>query len=149
MPGWSRESQAPRFLSRENACSGWRTEGTGCISISKQHPTLSQCIDIGRGNRPRPGGPGANVTVDGEFQGQTPLELALTPDRSHRLAVFKPGYRRHNETLTVTAGSSEDKTIKLRAQLGEVRVDITPADAIVRVNGKPVGKGSQICLCPR
>ena len=91
---------------------------------------------------------GANVTVDGEFQGQTPLELALTPDRSHRLAVFKPGYRRHNETLTVTAGSSEDKTIKLRAQLGEVRVDITPADAIVRVNGKPVGKGSQNLSLP-
>ncbi|MEP1593891.1 MAG: PEGA domain-containing protein, partial [Halieaceae bacterium] len=91
---------------------------------------------------------GANVTVDGEFQGQTPLELALTPDRSHRIAVFKPGYRRHNETLTVSAGSSEEKLVKLRAQLGEVRVDISPANAIVRVNGKPVGKGSQMLSLP-
>ena len=91
---------------------------------------------------------GANVTVDGEFQGQTPLELALTPERSHRIAVFKPGYRRHNETLTVSAGSSEEKLITLRAQLGEVRVDITPSAAIVKVNGRPVGKGSQMLSLP-
>ncbi len=91
---------------------------------------------------------GANVTVNGEFQGQTPLELALAPDRPQRLAVFKPGYRRHNETLTVEAGSTQQKTIKLRAQLGEVRVDIAPASALVRVNGRPVGKGSQTLSLP-
>ena len=37
---------------------------------------------------------GANVTVDGEFRGQTPLVLSLEPDGEHRIAVLKPGYDR-------------------------------------------------------
>ena len=91
---------------------------------------------------------GANVTLDGEFQGKTPLQFALSPDRGHRLAVFKPGYRRHNETISLTAGSAEEKSVKLRAQLGEVRLRVEPANAMVRVNGKPVGQGSQTISLP-
>ena len=91
---------------------------------------------------------GANVTLDGEFQGQTPLELAVSPGRDHRLVLSRPGYRRHSETLQMAAGSSDEKNIRLRAQLGQVRFDISPADAIVRLNGKPAGKGSQILSLP-
>jgi formylglycine-generating enzyme required for sulfatase activity len=91
---------------------------------------------------------GANVTLDGEFQGQTPLQLALSPDRDHRLAVFKPGYRRYSDTISLQAGSSEEKSIKLRAQLGEVKLRVEPANALVRVNGKPVGQGSQTISLP-
>lgn len=91
---------------------------------------------------------GANVTLDGEFQGQTPLELELSPDRPYRLVLAKPGYRRYSETLEMSAGSRADKTITLRAQLGQVRFDIEPAGAILRLNGKPVGKGSQSLSLP-
>ncbi len=91
---------------------------------------------------------GANVTLDGEFQGQTPLELSLSPDRDHRLAVFKPGYRRHSETLAMAAGTRQEKAIRLRAQLGEVRLQVSPANALVRVNGRPVGEGSQTISLP-
>ena len=91
---------------------------------------------------------GANVTLDGEFQGQTPLEIAITPGRNHRLAVFKPGYRRHSETVQLEAAASDSRTVTLRAQLGEVRFNISPAEAVIRVNGKPVGKGSQVLSLP-
>jgi formylglycine-generating enzyme required for sulfatase activity len=91
---------------------------------------------------------GANVTLNGEFQGQTPLELAISPGRDHRLAVFKPGYRRHSETISLAAGSAEEKSVRLRAQLGEVRLRVEPSNATVRVNGKPVGQGSQTISLP-
>ncbi len=91
---------------------------------------------------------GANVTLDGEFQGQTPLEIAVSPGRDHRLVLSRPGYRRHSETLNMAAGSTDDKSIRLRAQLGQVRFDISPADAVVRLNGKPVAKGSQTLSLP-
>ena len=57
---------------------------------------------------------GANVTLDGEFQGQTPLDLELDPDREHRLAVFKPGYRRHTETVSLPAAGRESRDIRHR-----------------------------------
>jgi formylglycine-generating enzyme required for sulfatase activity len=91
---------------------------------------------------------GANVTLDGEFQGQTPLTLELTPDTAHRLNVFKPGYRRHNSSVQLAAAATESRDIVLQAQLGQVRFEINPANAIVRVNGRSMGRGSQTLSLP-
>jgi formylglycine-generating enzyme required for sulfatase activity len=90
----------------------------------------------------------ANVTVDGEFQGQTPLTLEITPDRTHRLAVFKAGYKRHSATLEMAAGESDARTVKLTAQLGEVIFNITPPGATLKVAGRTRGQGSRTLSLP-
>jgi formylglycine-generating enzyme required for sulfatase activity len=91
---------------------------------------------------------GANVTLDGEFHGQTPLSLELVPGKSHRLAVFKPGYRRYTGTVQLPAGGQESQTVKLTAQLGEVRFNISPANANLKVDGRSRGQGSQTLSLP-
>ena len=91
---------------------------------------------------------GSNVTVDGEFRGQTPLTLELSPGRGHRISVFKPGYRRHNRSVEMAAGENNSSNVKLTAQLGEVLFNISPAEAIIRINGKPRGTGSQTLSLP-
>ena len=91
---------------------------------------------------------GANVTLDGEFHGQTPLSLELSPDKAHRLAVFKPGYRRHTGTVQLPAAGRDSQTIKLTAQLGEVRFNISPAGAELKIDGRSRGKGSQTLSLP-
>jgi formylglycine-generating enzyme required for sulfatase activity len=91
---------------------------------------------------------GANVTVDGEFRGQTPVTLELSPDRSHNIAVFKPGYRRSTSVISLAAGDTAEQDISLKAQLGEVYFNISPPTAVLRINGKPVGKGSQTLSLP-
>lgn len=91
---------------------------------------------------------GANVTVDGEFRGQTPLSLEVTPGRTHRLAVFKAGYKRHSTSIEMEAGETASRTIKLSAQLGEVRFNIAPANAQLKINGKTQGKGSTTLNLP-
>ena len=90
----------------------------------------------------------ANVTVDGEFRGQTPLTLEVSPDHPHRLAVFKPGYRRHTSSLELAAGVTTSRTVKLVAQLGEVRFNIEPQGAILKINGQPRGRGSRTLALP-
>jgi formylglycine-generating enzyme required for sulfatase activity len=90
---------------------------------------------------------GANVTLDGEFQGQTPVTLEVSPGRAHRLAVFKPGYLRYTGSVELPAAGSDKRTVKLQAQLGEVRFRISPANAVVRINGKPL-KGEQTLSLP-
>jgi len=91
---------------------------------------------------------GANVTLDGEFHGQTPLSLELSPDKAHRLAVFKPGYRRYTGTVQLPAAGRDSQTIKLTAQLGEVRFNISPAGAELKIDGRSRGKGSQTLSLP-
>lgn len=91
---------------------------------------------------------GANVTVDGEFRGQTPLTLDISPDRDHRLAVFKPGYRRYNATLRLPAAGRDKRQVKLQPRLGEVRFDISPPAATLRIDGKSWGSGSRTLSLP-
>lgn len=90
----------------------------------------------------------ANVTVDGEFRGHTPLTLEVSPDQLHRLAVFKPGYRRHISSVELSAGATTSRTVKLVAQLGEVRFNIEPQGAILKINGQPRGQGSRTLSLP-
>ncbi len=90
----------------------------------------------------------ANVTLDGEFQGQTPLQLELSPGREHRLSVFKPGYRRHSETLSMQAAEQREKTLTLQAQLGEVELAVSPAEALVKINGREIGRGNRVISLP-
>jgi formylglycine-generating enzyme required for sulfatase activity len=91
---------------------------------------------------------GANVTLDGDFQGQTPLTLQVSPGREHKLEVFKNGYQRYNGTVELPVGGRDQRAVQLQAQLGEVRLQISPANATVRVNGKSVAKGVQSLSLP-
>jgi formylglycine-generating enzyme required for sulfatase activity len=91
---------------------------------------------------------GANVTLEGEFQGQTPLTLQVSPDKTLRLDVSKPGYKRYNTTVQMAAASKEQRKVNLEPQLGEVRLRISPANAVVRVNGKTIAAGTQSLSLP-
>ena len=91
---------------------------------------------------------GANITLDGQFKGQTPLTLLLQPGREHQLTVFRPGYRRHTETVSLPAGANDSKTVRLRAQLGEVQLRVEPENARVTIDGQSVGRGSRTLTLP-
>jgi formylglycine-generating enzyme required for sulfatase activity len=91
---------------------------------------------------------GANVTLDGDFQGQTPLTLQVSPGRAHRLEVFKPGYQRYNGAVELPVGGRDQRAVTLQAQLGEVRLRISPANATVRINGKALAKAAQTLSLP-
>jgi len=91
---------------------------------------------------------GANVTVDGEFLGQTPLSVSLQPDGGHRLAIFKPGYSSAVRTVSLEPEEERDLRVKLTPQLGEVQVRVYPAQAELFVNGKSVGRGGQTLRLP-
>ena len=90
----------------------------------------------------------ANVTVDGEFIGQTPITLELEPDGEHRIAVFKPGYSRATRTISLEPEEEQSMLIKLQPQLGKVTIQVQPANASLQIDGKRVGQGSQTLTLP-
>jgi formylglycine-generating enzyme required for sulfatase activity len=90
----------------------------------------------------------ANVTLDGEFQGQTPLTIDISPGKAHRLDIFKPGYQRYNDTVEMAPATTDERTVTLKALLGEVQFRVSPANAVVRVNGKAIGSGVQTLSLP-
>ncbi|KGE04460.1 PEGA domain-containing protein [Pseudohaliea rubra] len=94
----------------------------------------------------RPGG--ANVTVGGEFRGQTPLTVELTPDRAHELVLSRPGYRRYRDSVTLAAGATAQRDLRLEPRLGEVVLEVDPPTAALRIDGELVGTGPRTVALP-
>jgi len=78
----------------------------------------------------------ANVSIDGEFRGRTPLNVRLTPGRAHQLTLTKPGYETTTRDLSVGADSGRKLTIDLVARYGEVEVSSKPGGAEIWVDGE-------------
>ena len=91
---------------------------------------------------------GANVSVDGVFQGRTPLQLSLSPNREHRVQLTKAGYQRTRTAVELKQGESQQRHIALRPELGDISFEILPVDAELVINGRVVGRGSQTLSLP-
>jgi len=83
--------------------------------------------------------PEADVSVNGDFRGRTPLTLRLTPGRNHAIRITKPGYEIVQRDLSVAADSGRELTIELVAQYGEVDVQSEPSNAEIWVDDRLVG----------
>ncbi len=90
----------------------------------------------------------ASVTVDGEYRGQTPISLELSPADNHRIAVFKPGHSSANRSVSLDPEEQRDMRVKLKPQFGEVLVQVLPEDAEIFVNGASQGSGTRTLSLP-
>lgn len=85
---------------------------------------------------------GANVTVNGHYRGQSPIRIALSPDIDYEIGLSKAGYGSVARKVRLAAAASQAITVDLTARVGEVRLDVFPADAVVYVDGQSRGTGS-------
>ena len=81
---------------------------------------------------------GAAVRVGGTFRGNTPLTLSLTANQAHTVKVSLEGHSAAEQRVTLAPEGRESLRFELTPVLGAVRFEITPADAEVLIDGKPV-----------
>ncbi|WP_437624554.1 PEGA domain-containing protein [Sorangium sp. So ce1151] len=87
--------------------------------------------------------PGAEVTIDGESVGETPLSGKVIVDSgTRRIRVFKPGFKEHVLMETVTAGQELLVEVRLLKQVhaGRLSVLASPGD-VIALDGKLLGRG--------
>jgi formylglycine-generating enzyme required for sulfatase activity len=87
--------------------------------------------------------PGASVSVDGNFQGTTPLMLTLTSNTAHVLRLTKPGYQRSEKRMTLPPDEQQELRLTLPPEYGTVFITARPADARLTVDGSPAGAATQ------
>ncbi len=83
---------------------------------------------------------GAQVTTGGTFRGLTPVTIELSPGASHAVTVTRAGYAPWTREVLAEAGKESALDARLAALLVDVRIEGTPADAEVFVNGQARGK---------
>jgi len=91
---------------------------------------------------------GATVTVDGNFQGRTPLEVQLAPGRAYQVDLFRPGHTRVRREVRIVSGAEQRLAVDLPAELGDIRIDVQPSDATVLVDGREQGRANQTLSLP-
>ncbi len=79
---------------------------------------------------------GATVTLDGVFQGVTPLELVLAARRPHELRLSRAGFENLAETVSVAPNERLSRDFVLAPQYGTVYIAIEPPDAELYVDGQ-------------
>lgn len=77
---------------------------------------------------------GAEVYVDGGYQGIAPINVSVSPG-THRVQVKMPGYEEYSTTVTVDAGKTVVLNVNLEPKSGTLVVDSTPSGASVYVDG--------------
>jgi len=80
----------------------------------------------------------ANVTVDGNYVGKTPLETAINPGKTASVRLYKQGFLASTRSVKVDSGQSKKLTISMSSELVEVMFNLSPADATVYINNKRV-----------
>lgn len=84
-----------------------------------------------------------SVTLNGKYQGLTPLTIYLAAGQAHQLSLFKDGYQQKNQTINVPSGKLENLKLALEPQLGQVTVNASVPGALLYVDGRLMGRANQ------
>lgn len=91
---------------------------------------------------------GASVTLNSNFLGQTPMEIALAPNQSHRIKVFKEGYQEASTQVSIDSSSSKTLNLNLEPALGKVAISANFPDTELYVDGRLFGRANQTLSLP-
>ena len=91
---------------------------------------------------------GASVTVDGRYEGLTPIEVAVAPGTTLGIRVFKVGYAQVERSVRVESGRERALSVELRALTGELLVTAEPDDAELWIDGKRAGAANRTITLP-
>jgi len=109
---------------------------------SAQHPSISMTVSDGLLNvtsNPT----AANVTLDNQFLGTTPLSTQLPPFKKYRLELFKQGYLKTIQSVNLKPETTTRVRAELKPDIGTISVNVLPADAEIQVDGQSQGNGSR------
>ncbi len=91
---------------------------------------------------------GASVTVNGQFRGKTPVEVALSPGNRYQFTLFKDGYQALHKQLSIESNKAASINVTLRPNLGDITIQANPTDALLYVDGVLMGRANQNITLP-
>jgi len=82
---------------------------------------------------------GAEVRLDGQNRGSTPLELEELPSGNYHLMLVKDMYQTIHQDIVIEDGRTFKLNLKLEARSGLLSITGKPSGAEIAANGKKIG----------
>ncbi|MEQ8483522.1 MAG: SUMF1/EgtB/PvdO family nonheme iron enzyme [Pseudomonadales bacterium] len=92
--------------------------------------------------------PGAGITLNGRFQGESPVELAVQSGVRYRVQAFRAGYAPAERSVELPAGADRTVTFDLERLTGTLVVQAQPEAARLYVDGRDQGPANQTLTLP-
>ncbi len=90
---------------------------------------------------------GADVYINSENKGTTPLKIANVPPGSVKVIISKEGYLRYNATIKLASGENKSLgTVQLGGMYGEVSINSNPPRASVYFDGERIGARTPVTI---
>ncbi len=131
-----------RILVKLPGYKGWRD----ILQVTARQPLNLPAIKLERADgllAVRSAPRGASVTVDGRYEGLTPIEIAVAPGATLGIRVFKVGHAPVERSVRVESGAERSLSVDLEARTGELFIAAEPPDAKLWIDGKPVGEANR------
>ena len=96
--------------------------------------------------RTRPGR--AGVTVDGRFQGEAPVSIALQSGRNYEVQAFKGGFAPRSARVRLNSGEERVLNLDLEELTGRLIVRADPPEARLFIDGRPAGTANRTVDLP-
>ena len=78
---------------------------------------------------------GARVKIGKRAVGRTPLTTGVAPNQEHTIAISKQGYASARRSVQLKSAESKTLKITLAPQMGTIRLDVSPPDAGIWIDG--------------
>ena len=90
----------------------------------------------------------AGVTVDGQYQGEAPVSIALQSGRTYEVQAFKGGFAPESARVRLKSGEERGLTLTLTQLTGRLIVQADPSEARLFIDGRAAGTANQALELP-
>ena len=86
---------------------------------------------------------GVNVTISGQYLGQTPLAVALPPAENYQLVATRAGYQNYTRALSISPEEDLSLNLSLKPIVGLIKLAVSPPGASLFVDNRAQGDANQ------
>ncbi|MFZ5572523.1 MAG: PEGA domain-containing protein [Thermodesulfobacteriota bacterium] len=87
---------------------------------------------------------GADVYLNGDIKGRTPLVLEGMKAGEYALSIKKEGFEPRNEKVVCQADERKEISLVLQTLYGAIDITSQPADAVIQIDGKEIGRSPRV-----
>jgi formylglycine-generating enzyme required for sulfatase activity len=129
---------------------GHKTHRQRLLIVAREPVTLPE-IQLERADgvlRIQTSPPGAGITLNGQYQGESPIEIAVQSGVNYRVQAFSAGHDAAVSNVRLAPGDTRTLNLTLQRLTGTLVVKAEPEVAELFVNGRSAGPANQTVKLP-